>query len=241
MTSFVSKLMEIWTFIPFKEIAINAIGSFLGGLALLWLTVGASGIKSIRARFGRPSIEIKIRRAPSNIFSAIRLGSAGDWIKQQLGHPTQVSEAWWGYRFSDALVSLQFDSQMAVESIAVALVDDETVFYFPTVHFECPALGKAMVSDVLAEHLEMEFVDSLRHSELLIYGREGPPGAWHYITFGALAPHTPGSLLESNFEWNKDQNCLITPKDKVKINWAAISSCSGPAHFPWDLGLDLQS
>lgn len=241
MPCFTSKLMHIWEILPLTDVFTNAIGSFLGGIFLLWLTIGASGIKSIRTRVGRPSIEIQTRRAPSNIFSAIQLGSSSDWIKQQLGYATVVREAWWGYRFSDALVSLQFDSQMAVESIAVALVDEETTFEFPTIHFECPPLGKAMVSDVLVDHLDMEFNESLRHSELLIYGREGPSGAWHYITFGALSPHAPGSLLTSEFEWNKAEELLVTAKDKVKINWAAISNRSGPAYFPWDLGLSLQS
>lgn len=234
-----SKLAEVIGVIPIKEIVVNSIGGFLGGLFLLWLTVGASGIKSIRSRFGRPSIEIQIGRAPRNIFTGIRLGSSAPWVQQQLGHPTEIGNGWWGYRFSDALVSLEFDSQMAVDSVAVALVDDKSTFNFPAVHFDCPPLGKAMLSDVLAEHLEMEYVDSLRHSELLVYGREGPRGAWHYITLGALSPHCPGSLLESDFEWNQEEKLLITPKDKVKINWAALSRHSGPAHFPWDLGLNL--
>jgi len=238
---FVYKFIDFLIFINFKDVAVNAIGGFIGGFALLWLTVGLNGIKSLRARFGRPTIEIEISRAPGNIFSGIQLGSSADWIKQQLGHPAQVSEAWWGYRFSDALVSLEFDSQMAVESIAVALVDDKTTFSFPAIHFACPPLGEAMLSDVLAEHLQMEYIESLRHSELLVSGREGPRGAWHYITFGVLWPHFPGRLIEVEFEWNKDENRLVTPSSLVKINWAAISRRSGPAHFPWDLGLNLQS
>lgn len=241
MINFLSKLADFFTYIHLKDVAINAIGSLIGGFALLWLTVGLNGIKSIRSRFGRPIIKIEISRAPRNIFNGIQLGSSADWVKQQFGHPTQVSEARWGYNFSDALVSLEFDSQMAVESIAVALVDDNTTFSFPAIHFDCPPLGKAMLSDVLAEHLQVEYIESLRHSELLVSGREGPRGAWHYITFGALWPHFSGRLLEVEFEWNTDENRLVTPTSIVKINWAAISRRSGPAHFPWDIGLNLQS
>lgn len=235
------KLADAISCIQIKEIAVNAIGGFLGGLLLLWLVVGWGGIKSIRSRLGRPSIGINIGKAPHNIFTGIQLGSSAPWIQQQLGYPAQISDDWWGYRFSDALVSIGFDSQMAVDSIAVALVDEKSTFYFPTIHFDCPPLGRAMLSDVIAEHLEMKYVESLRHSELLVHGREGPRGAWHYITFGALWPHFPGSLIESEFEWNKNEECLITPTDKVKINWAALSRHTGPAHFPWDLGLNLQS
>lgn len=235
------KLLDIFAIIPIKDIAVNAIGGFLGGLLLLWLAVGWSGMKSIRSRLGRPSIEIHIGKTPHNIFTGIQLGSSAPWVQQKLGYPAQISDGWWGYIFSDALVSIEFNSQMAVDSVAVALVDNKSKFYFPAIHFECPALGSAMLSDVLAEHLEMDYVDSTRHSELLVYGREGVRGAWHYITFGALWPHFPGSLFESEFEWNKEERRLITPADKVKINWAAISRRPGPAHFPWDLGLNLQS
>lgn len=235
-----SKLISLLSLIPFKDIAVNALGGFIGGFTLLWLTVGLKGIKSIRARFGRPYIEIEVARAPGNIFSAIQLGSSSDWIKQQLGHPAQVSEGWWGYNFQDALVTLEFDSQMAVQTIAVALVDEKTTFNFPAIHFDCPPLGEAVLSDALVEHLDLEYVESTRHSELLVFGREGPRGAWHYITLGVLWPHFPGRLLEVEFEWSKDNNRLITSPSNVKINWAAISRNSSPAHFRWDLGLNLQ-
>lgn len=240
MTCIGSKFICLLSFVPFKDIGVSALGGFIAGFALLWLTVGLKGIKSIRARFGRPSIEIEVERAPSNIFSAIKLGSSADWIKQQLGHPAQVSEGWWGYNFLDALVTLEFDSQMAVNTIAVALVDEKTTFSFPAIHFDCPPLGKAVLSDVLVEHLQLEYEESLRHSELLISGREGPRGAWHYITLGVLWPHFPGRLLEVEFDWNKDESRLVTSPASVRINWAAISRNSGPAHFRWDLGLNLQ-
>nr|WP_315394401.1 hypothetical protein [uncultured Duganella sp.] len=235
-----SKIIYLSSLIPLKDIIVNALGGFIGGFVLLWLTVGLKGIKSIRARFGRPSIEMEMTRAPSNIFSAIKLGSSADWIKQQLGHPAQVSEGWWGYNFQDALVTLEFDSQMAVQTIAVALVDEKTTFNFPAIHFDCPPLGKAMLSDALVEHLHIEYVESTRHAEILVSGREGPRGAWHYITLGVLWPHFPGRLLESEFEWSKDDNKPITPPSDIKINWVAISRISEPAHFRWDLGLNLQ-
>jgi hypothetical protein len=241
MYSFVAAVSfgDVMAAIPFKDIIVNAVGGLVGGALLLWFAVGWNGIKLIRSRFGRPSMVIAIQRAPQNILIGIELGTSAPWVQQQLGYPTKVGESWWGYRFSDALVSLEFDSNMAVDSIAVALVDDKSTFHFPSVFFNCPPLGKAMLSDVLVEHLNMEHVASLRHSELLVYGREGPRGAWHYITFGALWPHFPGMLLPSEFEWSNDEERLITPRNKVKINWAALSRRSGPVHFPWDFGSKL--
>ncbi|MCS0591687.1 hypothetical protein NX782_21065, partial [Massilia norwichensis] len=104
---------------------------------------------------------IKVGKAPSNIFTGIELGTSSLWVQQQLGHPTRVGENWWGYRFSDALVSLEFDASMGIDTIAVALVDAKSTFDFPTVHFDSPPLGKMMLSDVLVEHLQLEHVESL--------------------------------------------------------------------------------
>ncbi len=83
----------------------------------------------------------------------------------------------------------------------------------------------------------MEFHDSLRHSELMVTGREGPRGAWHYIAFGALDPHFPGPLLPAEFVWDKEKEVLISDPHNVKINWAAVSSTSDIGVFPWDFGI----
>lgn len=223
-------------------IILNAAGCFLGAMFFLWVTVGITGIRSIRSKFGRPSIRIELKRAPQNIFTGLELGTSAAWVQEQLGHPTKVSDGWWGYRFSDALVSLEFDANKALDTIAVALVfEGGSNFHFPAVHFDCPPLGKIKVSDVQVEHLQMEYVDSTRHAELLYFGSEGPRGAWHYITFGALWPHMPGSLAATEFEWDSDKQALITSAEKVDINWAAVSRKFGAAHFPWDFAFNLLS
>jgi hypothetical protein len=237
----VNGIDNIISALPIKEVAVNAAGGFLGSALLVWIAFGWKGIKAIRNQFERPSIEIERPKAPMNIFRALEIGASAAWIQQQLGHPTKISDCWWGYRFSDALVSLDFDSNLALETVSLALTNDDSIFEFPSIHFECPPLGRAMLSDVFVEHLDVEHVSSLRHNELLIYGREGPTGAWHNITFGVLNPLTPGELLGSEFNWNGEENRLATPPELVKINWAAISSRSGPAHFPWTFGLNNQS
>ncbi|WP_083854909.1 hypothetical protein [Burkholderia sp. KJ006] len=223
-----------------RDIAINAIGAFLGGFALLWVTLSPKGLKFLRSRLKRPSIDIEQRRTPENIFTALELGASAEWVREQLGAPTRVDENWWGYRFSDALVSLHFSTEKSVERIAVAITDSETHFDFPAWHFDCPPLGKITARDLLAvEHLEMQFNDSTRHSELKFTGREGPKGAWHYIAFGSLAPHYPGPILEPRFEWDKEKNRLITDPNDVLINWAAVSRSDKDLGFPWDFGLTI--
>lgn len=238
--SIIVYLHTLFVQIPIIDIVVNAIGSFLGWAALLWLAMSKLGVRFLRAKLGRPSLRIELRKTPENIFTGIELGAPARWVEQQLGAPTRIDEKWWGYRFSDSLVSICFDPNDSVNTISVALIDDKTTFKFPAWHFDCPNLGKLTLDNLLAvEHLSFEFKESARHSELFITGKEGPTGAWHYIAFGALSPHIPGPLLDVVFSWDKDNESLITQAQHIKINWAAVSTISEIDVFPWRFGLTI--
>ncbi|MBU9863937.1 hypothetical protein [Rahnella aceris] len=231
-------LHTLITQFPIKDILVNAVGSFIGGIALLWLAMSKHGIRYIKSKLERPSVRIEPRKTPENIFKGIDLGAPARWVEQQLGVPTRIGNKWWGYRFSDSLVSLTFDSNDSIKIIAVALIDNETTFEFPSWHFNCPCLGELTLENLIEEeHLTLEFRQSTRHSELMVSGREGPRGAWHYIAFGALSPHFPGPLLPVEFDWDDENKVLRGKPQDVKINWAAVSNTSDIDGFPWDLGL----
>ncbi|KAF2406186.1 hypothetical protein SAMN04490179_5096 [Pseudomonas antarctica] len=235
-----STFIDLANSLHLADIAINAIGGFLGSATLLWLAMGTQGIRTLRSRFRRPSVMLQARKTPKNIFTGIELGAPAEWIKEQLGQPNKIAENWWGYRFSDSLVSLTFDANHSLLTLAVALTDEKTTFEFPALHFDCPPLGKMVVADLQVDHLSLTFNDSTRHSELVITGSEGPRGAFHHIAFGVLNPHIPGPLLiDDDFQWDRNEAVLITPADKLKINWAAVSATSEIVTFPWDLGLRL--
>lgn len=223
---------------PWKDLFVNALGGFIGGLALLWLAMGSHGIRTLRSRFRRPSLRIERRKTPENIFTGLELGAPAEWVKQQLGAPTRVSSDWWGYRFADSLVCLTFGSDDSLQTIAVALTNPDVTFDFPAWHFDCPPLGRMTLQDLIGvEHLELEFSESLRHRELRVTGREGPTGAWHYIAFGVLDPNFPGSLVVANFEWNAKTAALVSPAKDVKVNWAALSVTPAIEGIPWDFAL----
>ncbi|MEE1926538.1 hypothetical protein V0R50_31350 [Pseudomonas sp. 148P] len=230
---------ELAEFLHLSDIATNAVGGFIGSALLLWLAMGWQGIRSLRSRITRPTVLLQARKTPVNIFTGIELGAPAEWVKQQLGSPNRIDENWWGYRFSDSLVSLTFSESNSLLTLAVALTDEATTFEFPAMHFDCPPLGEMVLSDVQVDHLSLEFNESLRHSELLISGSEGPPGAFHYIAFGALNPQIPGPLLEVDFSWDRDEGVLLSSPDQVKINWAAVSQVSQIGTFPWGFGLRL--
>jgi hypothetical protein len=231
-----SSLMAL---LPIRDVLVNATGGFLGGVAVLWLAVGRRGLKSLRARFSRPSVRLELGRAPENIFDGIELGSPAQLIELKLGPPTRRYKDWWGYRYSDALVALTFEDG-SLSSIAVALTDPNITFEFPAWHFECPPLGKLTLKELLdAGHLDLSFEESLRHRELRVTGREGPTGAWHGISFGALDPNIPGSLLAVSFDWDREAGVLISPPQDVRVNWAAVHSSYDFDGFPWDFAIKL--
>lgn len=237
-TRHMNSFLTLASQIPWEEILVNGIGGFLAGLALLWVAMGTQGIRSLRLRLGRPSLRIERRKTPENIFSGLELGAPAEWIKQQLGAPTRVSDNWWGYRFSDSLVCLTFDSRNSLQTIAVGLTDQSVIFEFPTWHFDCPPLGQTTLRDLIGiEHLTLTFNDSLRHRELRLTGREGPSGAWRYIAFGALNPNTPGSLIVTEFDWDKQRSVLISRPQDIKVNWAALSTTSEIDGIPWMFAL----
>lgn len=240
--AFLFHLKVFFIHFPFEDVLVNAIGGFLGWAALFWLAISKRGVRLLRQKFNRPSLRIELRKTPENIFSGIELGAPARWIEQQLGAPTKIGKKWWGYRFSDSMVSLCFDSNDSVVTISVALIDNKTNFKFPAEHFDCPNLGKLRLSNLLTVHeLSLQYKSSYRHSELLITGREGPKGAWHYIAFGALSPQIPGPLLEVEFTWDSDKDVLTSQPVNTKINWAAISNTSEIDTFPWDFGIITKS
>jgi hypothetical protein len=118
-------------------------------------------------------------------------------------------------------------------------VDERTKFAFPAWHFDCPPLGEIKMSDLSnVDHLSVEYRESMRHTELLVTGREGPTGAWHYIAFGALNPLS-SALLPVDFSWDRERRQLITPESSIKVNWAAVSRSPDIDTFPWDFGMPL--
>ena len=238
--TWIVQLQTLLAHIPVKDIMINAVGSLVGGVALIWLAMSKNGIRFLRVKLTRPNVLIERRRTPENIFTAIEPGVPSRWVEQQLGVPNRIGDKWWGYRFSDSLVSLTFDSNDSIESIAVALIDHNTTFEFPSWHLCYPILGRLTLEDLMEEeHLTLEYRESLRHQELIVSGREGSLGAWNYVAFGVLSPHAPGQLLPIDFKWDSDRKTLLSSPQDVKINWAAVSSSSYSNVFPWDLALTL--
>lgn len=222
--------------IKIADVITSAAGSFIGGMLVVWVTLGTAGIRDVRSKFGRPRIMAQKRRAPEDLFFGIELGAPASAVRDLLGTPSRTREKWWGYRFVDGLISIEFADDQSVLTLALAITNSDATFSFPWFE-DYPPLGTLTLDRVIFEQTDLTFRESLRHQELVTYTRAGPTGAWINYTFGALSPLAQGDLADTHFDWDRETETLKTPTNEVRVNWVAISAMSGPAFFPWDLGV----
>ena len=94
-------------------------------------------------------------------------------------------------------------------------------------------LGRLTIADVFEEGDALRYRSSLRHEEIVVEVRLGPPGAWKQWTFGAMMAAGSQALMESSFQWNHTAGKLASPAAEVLVNWVAVSSGSEAVFFDW--------
>jgi hypothetical protein len=180
----------------------------------------------------RPSI--KLTKAPKNILNHLKPSASQDHIRLLLGPPHRVVEAHWYYSFSDLLVQLEFWPNSGAKSIAIGLVGIERRHRFSVPDHDKP-LGQLTLQDVRLDESTTVFNSSMRHQELAVTYRAGPPGAWTHLTFGVLDPNAPFCLYGSSFDWDRDLGALRSDPSTVLVNWAAVSESGDEVHFDWSM------
>jgi len=183
--------------------------------------------------FHRPSI--RLRKAPKNLLDHLKPSTSRDRVRELLGPPHQEVESHWFYRFADALVQVEFWSGGGAKVIALGLVGKGKKHRFAVPICRKP-LGQLTIADVLEEGDTLRYRSSLRHEEMLVEVRLGPPGAWSNWTFGAMMAVGSRALRESYFEWDREAERLKTAQSLVLVNWVAVSSSSDEAWFDWSMG-----
>jgi hypothetical protein len=209
---------------------IEAVISFVGKAA--GSLVGPAGKYAI-AKFRRPSI--RLQRAPQNLLDYLKPSVSQDRVRELLGPPHQVVDDYWFYRFSDALVQTQFWPQGGAKTIALGLVGKRAEHRFPVPICQKP-FGQLSIADVREEGDTFRYRSSLRHQEMLVEARLGPPGAWINWTFGAMMAVGSRALHESYFDWDYQAERLRTNPSLVLINWVAVSDSSEEVYFDWSIG-----
>lgn len=189
--------------------------------------------KYVIAKFRRPSI--RLQKAPRNLLEHLKPSASQDRVRELLGPPHQLVNEYWFYRFSDALIQVQFWRQGGAKTIALGLVGKRAEHRFPVPICEKP-LGQLSIADVREDQDTLRYRDSLRHQEMLVEARLGPPGAWSNWTFGAMMAVGSRSLHESYFDWDSHNEHLKTDPSLVLINWVAVSNSSEEVYFDWSMG-----
>ncbi|MFN7570175.1 MAG: hypothetical protein ACK5TK_01780 [Betaproteobacteria bacterium] len=185
------------------------------------------------AKFRRPSI--RLPRAPRNLLDHLKPSASQERVRELLGPPHQVVDDYWFYRFSDALVQFQFWPQGGAKTIALGLVGKRSEHRFPVPICQKP-LGQLSIADVREEQDTLRYRSSLRHQEMLVEARLGPPGAWANWTFGATMAVGSRALHESYFEWDSEAERLKTDASLILVNWVAVSNSSEEVYFDWSMG-----
>jgi hypothetical protein len=205
----------------------EVVGTFLGKAA-------GSFVKPLwdwyRQRNKRP--ELQNTKAPKNILEQLQPAASKDYVQSLLGPPHQVVHDHWFYRFSDGLVQLEFWKEGGAKFIAVGIVGTSKDECFPVPGFGKP-LGRLSIEDVMEPGAVQSYRSSLRHEEVFVENRIGPPGKWTTYAFGALRSGSgAGSLQDTNFQWDAQADRLRTPPSLVLVNWAAVGS---DAWFDWTM------
>lgn len=204
----------------------------LGIIRLLWAPI-AYARRALGKRFRRLQPRLSDtalhRFFPPNFGAVIKLQAPRSKVRAVLGDPTYEVEQRWSYVYREAVLQLHFrDDGGSLETIIVGFVGDPKSDSVPLSWLDYP-LGKLMLAHA-AEHVSggldaLEFQDGMRVAGLVLRDRQGPPGAWQYLSFGALQPLI-GGLAETQFEWDRDAEALTSDPSTVLINWVAISGSS---------------
>ena len=184
-------------------------------------------------KFRRP--DVKLKKAPRNLLDHIKPTASPDHVRSILGPPHQISGENWAYRFADLIVQLEFWPGSGAKSVAVGLTGRSKQERFPIPGCSKP-LGVLSIADAYEEISSIRYRNSLRHEDILVSGRIGPPGAWQAWTFGATRALAARALHESYFEWDHAREQLITPASMVLVNWVAVSSSDDEVWFDWSIG-----
>lgn len=180
---------------------------------------------------------VKVAATPRNLLQHIAPGVPKKRVQDILGTPSFISGNHWYYRYEETQVEISFNDSDATENVIVALIHNQIYLGGLPAHLTDIPLGELTLADILAydDQLTVEFRSSLRTQEIYVYGRSGPPGAWTYFCFGALSVYSGvGLLQDTQFEWDREANCLKTDPKNVLLNWMALpgSSIDAPS-FDW--------
>ena len=177
----------------------------------------------------------ELSKTPPDLLQNLEKGVPKARVSHLLGTPTYIHGNIWLYRYEETQVEITFDKHESIADVVVALCHEKIYAGYNPIT-DIP-LGKLTLADILEidSQLVLQHRWSMRTEEIFIQVRIGPAGAWEEYFFGALSVYSGvGNLHDVLFDWDRENEKLITNPKDVLINWVGISSSSMEApHFSW--------
>lgn len=167
---------------------------------------------------------VPYQRAPRDLPEHIEPGVTAHRVREILGEPHSVSGSYWHYRFQETRLDIFFEGE-AIKDVSFLIIEGQT--YTATLSYEEFTFGTLTFGDLLDfdSSIKIEFDFSARTNELIARMRLGPAGAWSEYYFGAVIPlHGGGQILNTDFQWDRDRNCLLSTPSSTLVNWFGQTS-----------------
>lgn len=177
------------------------------------------------------ALRVPYRRTPIDLADHIEPGTTATRVRELIGEPHFRSAGYWHYRFLETRLEIQFGEDETVQEYSFAVVEGQT--YAAVVAHEGFHLGELTFGDLREFDPGIEVVrrTSLRTAEIYTSLRVGPPGAWTTLYFGAVIPFHGSNLMNTDFDWDFENERLREWPTNTKINWFGQTSSIDDAPY----------
>jgi hypothetical protein len=172
--------------------------------------------------------DIKLRRAPRNIFEHITPGTTVDKVKELLHTPYYNDDNRMTYKFKNANLEIKKDENK-VSTMILILKNFGFRNKYP-IHPTDYTLGKVKLRDIINSQENVGVDISSKHGQVWIERYFGNPGLYWYFTFGIF--NGPGALYPYNFpKFSTEDQKVYGEYEDLKFNFIAVSKNSNEGQF----------
>lgn len=177
-------------------------------------------------RVKRPRIDEL--RAPVNLFEHVQPHTSLSYVQDLFGTPHRTDKQWITYSFKDVLVQITTKDSTTIAGVDILLKRPRKFTTFRIYPLQY-ILGKITLADVLEKNIEIKKENSSKFFCVYLDRYFGFPGKYFYYTFGTY--FGPG-VRASKFDWDHQQNVLLTDPRRVRINWVGIGATDEKRYTP---------
>lgn len=161
---------------------------------------------------------------PTNLFQYIEVGLTKNKAEAFLGEPYKIESDTWYYNYKETQLQISFDEEKAISQVMLLLRHGHIVYCADAI--TSIPLGQLTFQDLIDNESSTVIAHeaTMRTETLYSWQRIGPAGAWDNYCFGTTTIFSGiGQLEDVSFEWDCNQDVLVSPPKDIKINWVGKS------------------